>query len=53
MPDKKLQLVGFMLLKVSAIGFLLGSDGEIFNVVGSVALLVASTCFILALLKNK
>lgn len=52
MPNKKLQFVGFMLLKVSAIGFLIGSNGNTANIIGSIALLVASTVFILSLLKK-
>ncbi len=52
MPDKKLQLVGCFLLKISAIGFLLGSNGNMSNIIGSIALLIASTFFILALLKK-
>jgi hypothetical protein len=50
--NKKLQFIGWILFKLSAIAFLIGSIGNTAATIGSVLFLFACTFFILDLLKK-
>ena len=52
MHNKKLQLLGWILFKLSAIAFLIGSVGNTAATIGSILFLFACTFFILDLLKK-
>ncbi|WP_440679097.1 cytochrome oxidase subunit III [Candidatus Pelagibacter sp. HIMB1517] len=52
MHNKKLQLLGWILFKLSAIAFLIGSVGNTAATIGSALFLFACTFFILDLLKK-
>jgi hypothetical protein len=52
MGHKKLQLIGWVLFKMSAIGYLIGSKGNTASTIASILFLFACSFFILALLKK-
>lgn len=52
MSKKKLEFVGWILFKFSAIGFIIGSADNTPAHIGSILFLFACTLFILALLKK-
>jgi len=53
MGNKKLQLIGWVLFKMSAIGYLIGSKGNTASTIASILFLFACSFFILALLKKQ